>query len=131
MQLIELNLKEKAISPALTGWIGLALSNSTFWWYNDDTASEILKCFPGPNIAEKHCAFYECMNQISGIIPLTCIDRACKCQNLNAEFFACVEGNTLFFQSRLAFFKMRAYNILPVSRPSARTPILDFNYCDH
>jgi hypothetical protein len=96
VRMIELNLSANATSPTLTGWIGLALSNSSFRWYSNETALEILKCFPRPNTKEDHCAFFECMqSQSSGTLPLTCIDPNCKCTAVTAEFLACVKGNNL------------------------------------
>ena len=95
-RIIELKFTGNATLPASTGWIGLALSNSTFLWYNNKTALDILQCLPRPNTNEKFCTFYEYMNQNTGALPLSSVGLACSaCKNITATFFACVKGNNV------------------------------------
>ncbi|CAB3996638.1 Hypothetical predicted protein [Paramuricea clavata] len=59
MEIVRLDLIRNETLSLLTGWVGLGLSNSTFRWFNNETASEIMQCFPGPNPNQSHCVFFE------------------------------------------------------------------------
>jgi hypothetical protein len=96
MEIVRLDLTRNETLSLLTGWVGLRLSNSTFRWFNNETASEIMQCFPGPNPNQSHCVFFECMNSSSGVLPLDCIEIYCQCQHVTAVFFACVKGNQCY-----------------------------------
>lgn len=78
--------------PSSTGWIGLALSNSTFLWYSNQTAFKIVQCLSGLN--SNGCLFNEYINKNTGVLFLSRVDLACSaCEKSTAVFFACVKGN--------------------------------------